>query len=330
MITEPVSPSAAPGPRQTPGVPDSFATMLSRSGLELKRGRTTTLQINVGRLCNQACRHCHLDAGPTRDEVMSLETVKEVVAFSRRVSFEVIDITGGAPELNPNLVDMIEWFSTVAPWIIIRSNLTSLAEAAREFLIDVCGSSQVVIVASIPASHPGQVDAQRGKGVFDKSVSVLRKLNSAGYGKPGTGLELNLVSNPTCAFLPPVQERAEKKFRADLERKWGVVFNNFYAFAKVPLGRYRGWLIDSGNLETYMHKLVSNFNPCAVARLMCRNLLSVSWDGFVYDCDFNQALDIPSGNSKTHISELNAPPPPGSPVSVSDHCYACTAGSGFT
>ena len=304
--------------------------MLLRHGLELKRGRTTTLQVNVGLLCNQACRHCHLNAGPTRGELMSLETIKEIVAFGRRVPFEVIDITGGAPELSPHLIDMIEWFSSVAPRIIIRSNLTSLADVAREFLIDVFRSHRVAIVASLPASHPGQVDAQRGNGVFGKSISVLRKLNAAGYGVFGSGLELNLVSNPTGAFLPPAQERAEKKFRTDLERKWGVVFNNFYVFANVPLGRYRSWLIDSGNLETYMQKLVSNFNPCAVAGLMCRNLLSVSWDGFVYDCDFNQARDITASNSKTHISELNAPPPPGSPIAVSDHCYACTAGSGFT
>jgi radical SAM/Cys-rich protein len=312
------------------GATDPFAVTLQRHGLELKRGRPTTLQVNVGRLCNQVCKHCHLDAGPTRSEIMNRETVKDVVAFAQRASFQVVDITGGAPELNPNVVDMIEWFSGCAPRIMVRSNLTSLADGEREFLMDVYKSRGVAIVASLPALHPSQVEAQRGKGVFDKSLSVLRKLNSIGYGMPGSGLELSLVSNPAGAFLPLAQDRAEKKFRFDLQRKWGIDFNNFYAFANVPLGRFRNWLIESGNIDTYMQKLASNFNPCTVEGLMCRSLLSVSWDGNVYDCDFNQAEDIPAANVKTHVSDLNAPLPPGTPIAVSDHCYACTAGSGFT
>jgi radical SAM/Cys-rich protein len=316
--------------RKTSGAIDPFAVTLQRHGLELKRGWTTTLQVNVGRLCNQVCKHCHLDAGPARSEIMNRETVKDVAAFARRASFQVIDITGGAPELNPNLVNMVELFSDLAPRIIVRSNLTSLADGEREFLIDVCKDRGVAIVASLPALHASQVEAQRGKGVFDKSISVLRKLNSFGYGMPESGLELSLVSNPAGAFLPLAQDKAEKKFRFDLQRKWGIVFNNFYTFANVPLGRYRNWLIESGNLDSYMQKLASNFNPCTVEGLMCRSLLSVSWDGNVYDCDFNQAEDIPAANVKTHVSELNAPPPPGTSIAISDHCYACTAGSGFT
>lgn len=317
-------------PKRIPGAIDPFAVTLQRHGLELKRGQTATLQVNVGRLCNQVCKHCHLDAGPTRNEIMNRETVKDVEAFARRASFQVVDITGGAPELNPNLVDMIECFAALAPRIIIRSNLTSLADGERDFIVDVCRSRGVVIAASLPALNPSQVEALRGKGVFDKSISVLRKLNSIGYGVPGSGLELNLVSNPSGAFLPLAQDRAEKKFRFDLERKWGIVFNNLYAFANVPLGRFRDWLVESGNLDTYMQKLASNFNPCAVEGLMCRSLLSISWDGYVYDCDFNQAQDVRAANLKTHVSELSAPPPPGTPIAVSDHCYACTAGSGFT
>jgi len=316
--------------KETSGEIDPFAVTLQRHGLELKRGQTTTLQVNVGRLCNQACKHCHLSAGPARSEVMSRETAKEVVAFARRASFEVVDITGGAPELNTNLADMIEWFSDFAPRIIVRSNLTSLADRRHEFLIDVFKRRGVVIVASLAALHPSQVDAQRGKGVFDKSLSVLKKLNAIGYGSPGSGLELSLVSNPPGAFLPQAQDPAEKKFRYDLQRKWGIVFNNFYAFANVPLGRFRQWLIESGNLEAHIQKLASNFNPCTVEGLMCKSLLSVSWDGYVYDCDFNQVNDIPAGNLKTHVSELNMRPPAGTPIAVSDHCYACTAGSGFT
>jgi radical SAM/Cys-rich protein len=317
-------------PRKIQGAVDPFAVTLQRHGLELRRGRTATLQVNVGRLCNQVCKHCHLAAGPTRREIMSRETVKDVEAFVRRASFQVVDITGGAPELNSNLVDMIECFSALAPRIIIRSNLTSLADGERDSIMDVCKSHSVAIVASLPALNPSQVEAQRGRGVFDKSLSVLRKLNSIGYGIPGSGLELSLVSNPTGAFLPLAQEKAEKKFRFDLQRKWGIVFDNFYAFANVPLGRFVDWLIESGNLDTYMQKLASNFNPCTIEGLMCRSLLSISWDGYVYDCDFNQAEDIRAANVKTHVSELNAPPPPGTPIAVSDHCYACTAGSGFT
>ncbi|MGO9568440.1 MAG: arsenosugar biosynthesis radical SAM (seleno)protein ArsS [Desulfomonilaceae bacterium] len=316
--------------RNVSGATDPFAVTLQRHGLELNRGRATTLQVNVGRLCNQVCKHCHLDAGPTRSEIMTRETVKDVLAFARRASFQVVDITGGAPELNPNLVDMIEWFAGCAPRIIVRSNLTSLADGERQLLMEVCKSREVAIVASLPALNSSQAEAQRGKGVFDKSLSVLRKLNSIGYGIPGAGLELSLVSNPAGAFLPLAQDRAEKKFRLDLQRKWGIVFNNFYAFANVPLGRFRKWLIESGNFDTYMQKLASNFNPCTVEGLMCRSLVSVSWDGYVYDCDFNQAVDVPAANVKLHVSELNSPPAPGAPIAVSDHCYACTAGSGFT
>jgi radical SAM/Cys-rich protein len=317
-------------PRKIAGAIDPFALTLQRHGLELKRGQTATLQINVGRLCNQLCKHCHLDAGPARSEIMNRETFKDVAAFAERASFQVVDITGGAPELNPNLADMIECFAALAPRIIIRSNLTSLADGKRDIIMEVCKSHGVAIVASLPALNTSQVEAQRGKGVFDKSVSVLKRLNSIGYGIPGSGLELSLVSNPAGAFLPLAQERAEKKFRFDLQRKWGIVFSNFYAFANVPLGRFRNWLIESGNLDTYMQKLASSFNPCTVDGLMCRSLLSISWDGYVYDCDFNQAEEVRAAGTKTHVSELSEPPPSGTPIAVSDHCYACTAGSGFT
>ena len=309
---------------------DPFAVTLQSHGLKLERSQTTTLQVNVGLLCNQVCKHCHLSAGPTRSELMSRETMEEVVAFARRASFQVVDITGGAPELNPCLADMIEAFSAVAPRIIVRSNLTGLDDGDHEFLIEVCRSRKVVIAASLPALHPSQVEAQRGKGVFDKSLSVLKKLNAIGYGTPETGLELNLVSNPSGAFLPLAQDKAERKFRFDLQRKWGIVFNHLYALANVPLGRFRNWLIESGNLTNYMQKLASQFNPCTIEGLMCRSLLSVSWDGYVYDCDFNQVQDIPAANRKMHVSQLNGPPPPGTPIAISDHCYACTAGSGFT
>ena len=309
---------------------ESFRLTLSKHGLELTRDQTQTLQINVGLLCNQACRHCHLEAGPSRKEVMDAGTVDEAVAFAQRGHFQVIDITGGAPELNPNLATMIERLSPLAPRVMLRSNLTALTAGKGDFLMDLCKEHHVVIVASFPSLNTSQSEAQRGKGIFEKSIATLRKLNSMGYGRDGSELEIDLVSNPTGAFLPAAQDQEEKRFRRDLQRKWGIVFNHAYTFANVPLGRFRQWLQHSGNLEKYLQNLASRFNPCAVEGLMCRMMISVSWDGYLYDCDFNLAKGLYMGGRKIHISEMAGPPKPGSPIAVSDHCYACTAGSGFT
>ncbi len=309
---------------------EPFHQTLTNYGFELTRGQTNTLQINVGLLCNQACHHCHLQAGPSRKEVMDAETVDEVVAFVQRSNFQVIDITGGAPELNPNLVNMIEGLSPLAPRILLRSNLTALIDGRRDFLIDVCRKHRIVIVASFPSLNMTQAEAQRGKGIFEKSIAALKKLNARGYGRDGSDLEMNLVSNPTGAFLPPSQAQEEKRFRRELQRKWGIVFNHVYTFANVPLGRFHQWLQHSGNLEKYLQSLASRFNPCVVEGLMCRTQISVSWDGYVYDCDFNLAKGLSMGGRKIHISEMDGPPKPGTPIAVSDHCYACTAGSGFT
>ena len=309
---------------------EPFPIVLSRHGLELNRGETNTLQINVGLLCNQACRHCHLEAGPHRQELMDRETMAEIVAFAERCQFQVIDITGGAPEMNPHLADLIDKVWPLAPRIMLRSNLTVLTEGKRDSLIDLCAEHHVVIVTSMPSLNTAQVEVQRGKGVLDTSVVILQKLNEKGYGQDQSGLELDLVSNPTGAFLPVSQEQAEKKFRVDLQRKWGIVFNNLYTFANVPLGRFRQWLRDSGNLEQYMQRLAASFNPCTLEGLMCQTLVSVSWEGYLYDCDFNLAAGLFMGGRKVHVSELDGPPEPGIPIAVSDHCYACTAGSGFT
>jgi radical SAM/Cys-rich protein len=307
-----------------------FRHTLSRQGLKLERGRTTTLQINVGLRCNQACRHCHLSAGPGRGENMDAATAEEVIAYAKRSDFEVIDITGGAPELNPNLAELIGKLSTASQRLMIRSNLVALNDGTREGLLHLLQAHKVVIVASFPSLNEDQADAQRGKGIFRASVDALNKLNAMGYGQDGSGLELNLVSNPTGAFLPSSQKQMEARFRQLLQQKFGIVFNNFFAFANVPLGRFRQWLIQSGNLETYLSKLVSSFNSCAVEGLMCRTLVSVSWDGYFYDCDFNLARDLPMGGRKVHVSEMKGLPPPGSPIAVAQHCYTCTAGAGFT
>jgi radical SAM/Cys-rich protein len=262
--------------------------------------------------------------------MMDGKTVDEVIAFAQRGHFQLIDITGGAPELNPNLVTMIERLSPLAPRIMLRTNLTALTDGKRDSLMDVCKKHRIVILASFPSLNTTQAEAQRGKGVFEKSIATLKKLNAIGYGHDGSGLELDLVSNPTGAFLPASQPQQEKRFRRDLERKWGITFNHAYTFANVPLGRFRQWLRHSGNLEKYLQILASRFNPCAIEGLMCRALISVSWDGYLYDCDFNLAKGLYMGGRKTHISEMAGPPIPGTPIAVSDHCYACTAGSGFT
>jgi len=308
----------------------SFSNTLKAHGLELVRTEAATLQINVGLLCNQVCRHCHLDAGPARKEMMDLKTVEHVVALAERWPFKVIDITGGAPELNPHLPTMIQRLSGLADLIMLRCNLTCIAEGNLDFFLDLFKNFRIKLVSSLPSVNMSQLDAQRGPGVFLKSIETLQRINSEGYGKPGSGLELDLVVNSTGAFLPASQDQTEKKFRGDLQRKWGIAFNKLYAFANVPLGRFRAWLQDSGNLDRYIQKLASSFNPCTVSGLMCRNLISVSWEGYLYDCDFNLAAGIPAGNMQTHISSLVRPPGSGAPIAVSDHCFACTAGSGFT
>jgi radical SAM/Cys-rich protein len=261
---------------------------------------------------------------------MNRQTIDEVLAYSGRAPFETVDITGGAPEMNPSLGHLIENIAPLTPRIMLRSNLTALADYQTDSLTDLCRKHRVVVVASLPSVNPSQTDSQRGKGVWEKSIHVLRKLNEIGYGHEGTGLELNLVSNPTGAFLPTRQCQAEKRFKNDLKRKWGLVFNNLFAFANVPLGRFRAWLEASGNLERYMQKLSTSFNPSTVQGLMCRTSVSVSWDGYLFDCDFNLARGAYLGARRRHISEMEGTPAPGSPIPAGDHCYACTAGSGFT
>jgi radical SAM/Cys-rich protein len=261
---------------------------------------------------------------------MDPETVDEVVSYAQRSHFETIDITGGAPELNPNLLNLIERLSPLAPRIMLRSNLSALNDGKSDHVMDLLKAYRVVIVASFPSLNEFQADSQRGEGVFQKSVDALKKLNAMGYGQEGSGLELDLVSNPTGAFLPPSQLQAEKRFRQVLEKKWGILFNNLFNFANAPLGRFSQWLLKSGNFEKYMEKLSSSFNACAIEGLMCRTLVSVAWDGYLYDCDFNLAKGLFMGGRRVHISEMPGPPEPGSPIAVADHCYTCAAGDGFT
>jgi radical SAM/Cys-rich protein len=311
-------------------IPSAFQQTLDQHGLELTRGATSTLQVNVGLACDLACRHCHLEAGPARTELMNAETVAAVIACAERFSFETIDITGGAPEMLPQLPGLLRRLAPLTPRLIVRTNLTALARPESAGLPDLYRQLQVAIVASLPAINAAQAESQRGSGTWETSIAVLQKLNGIGYGAEGTGLELDLVANPTGAFLPADQSQAERRFRQDLQRRYGIQFSGLYTFANVPLGRFRSWLEQSGNLDGYLQKLSGSFNPCTLPGLMCRTMISVDWDGFLFDCDFNLSLGLHHGGLKRHISELDALPAPGTPIPVGDHCYSCTAGSGFT
>jgi radical SAM/Cys-rich protein len=307
-----------------------FKSILAQHDLQLVRQATATLQINLGFLCNQTCRHCHLNAGPGRTkENMDGQTLKTVVAYAQKCRFETVDITGGAPELNPLLPEMIQQIAPWTPRIMLRSNLSALKDHMNR-LMDVLTSQRVVIVASFPSLNLSQTDAQRGEGIFDESVAMLKALNARGYGRDGSGLELNLVSNPTGAFMPPNQEQIEKRYHQILEQKWGLTFNRLFNFANVPLGRFKQWLIQTGNYDAYLQRLVTAFNPCAIEGLMCRSQVSVSWDGYLYDCDFNLSRGLYMGGRKIHVCEMAGPPEPGSPIVTAEHCYTCAAGSGFT
>lgn len=308
----------------------TFRQNLINKGLVLTRTNCTTLQVNVGLLCNQTCKHCHLDAGPAKKEIMNEKTVHDVIDLANRFNFEIIDITGGAPEMNPHIHTLISKLAPLTEDLILRSNLTAIAAREQEPLFKILAANRVTLVASLPSLNEAQAESQRGKSSFATSIETLKNLNSLGYGQPESGLVLSLVSNPTGAFLPSSQDQTEKRFRQILTRKWGITFNNLYTFANVPLGRFLNWLERTGNLESYVLKLADNFNSCTLDGLMCRSLISVSWDGYLFDCDFNQALELYMEGNRKHISELHSLPGPDDLITVSEHCYTCTAGSGFT
>jgi len=307
-----------------------FQQTLQNHNLTLVRDATTTCQVNLGLLCNQVCKHCHLLAGPNRIEIMDRTTAGEVISFQERCRFEVVDITGGAPEMNPHLSFLIQGLSPITRKIMLRSNLSALYDVKDSGLFTNLIENKVAIVSSLPSLNQPQTDSQRGKGVFDKSIETLVMLNEKGYGKRDSGFELELVSNPPGAFMPSPQDSAEKRYREVLLRKWGIEFNNLYTFANMPLGRFQEWLKKSGNYDAYVNKLYNAFNPCTVDGLMCRSLVSVSWDGYLFDCDFNLAANLDMGNQKTHISDIETLMFKGREIAVGNHCYACTAGSGFT
>ena len=309
---------------------DSFSRTLKTHGLDLVRGHAVTLQVNTGYLCNLACRHCHLEAGPARTEVMGRETMEAVAGYAARGGFAVADVTGGAPEMVPDLAWLLRALAPHVQGLMLRSNLVAMAEDGRRDLLETLAELKVALVCSLPAVNASQVEAQRGKGVFDTGLAMLKRLNQMGWGMADSGLALHLVSNPTGAFMPPNQAGAEKRFKRELMRKAGVSFDQLFVFANMPLGRFRKWLETSGNLESYRDTLSGAFNPCTVDGLMCRQLVSVAWDGALYDCDFNQAAGLPMGGARRFVADEPGPPPQGARIATGAHCFGCTAGSGFT
>jgi radical SAM/Cys-rich protein len=297
----------------------------------LRRKRLETLQVNVGYKCNQTCVHCHVNAGPTRTEMMSRDTVSEVIAYIKASGVKTLDITGGAPELSPHFRTLVLAARNLEVHVMDRCNLTVLEQPGQEDTAQFLAANRVEIVASLPCYLEENVDAQRGKGVFESSIRVLRALNSLGYGKPGCGLALNLVYNPQGPSLPPAQGKLEADYHRHLEERYGVMFNHLYVLTNMPIQRFGSMLISKGQFEHYMALLKSAYQPQNLDSVMCRSLISVDWRGYVYDCDFNQMLGLPlawSGKPRVHLRELAGVDLANNPIVVKDHCFGCTAGQG--
>jgi radical SAM/Cys-rich protein len=297
----------------------------------IRRGRLDTLQVNVGYRCNQSCVHCHVNAGPSRTEEMSSETVEVVLAFLARRRVETLDITGGAPELNPHFRDLVRAARGLGVRVMDRCNLTIMDVPGQEDLADFLADERVEIVASMPCYLEDNVDAQRGKGVFDGSIRALQRLNGLGYGHPESGLVLNLVYNPQGPSLPPPQESLEADYKRVLGERYSIVFNRLYTLANMPIQRFGAILISKGEFGRYLELLRYAHLEANLAHVMCRNLVSIDWRGYVYDCDFNQMLDLPlrhAARERVHLSELLDAEIEGEPIQVAGHCYGCTAGQG--
>jgi radical SAM/Cys-rich protein len=309
--------------------PVSFDERVAGAGLTLRAGAVETLQVNVGKVCNQACKHCHVDAGPKRTESMSEETAAQVIEAVGRHRIRVVDITGGAPELNSSFRRLVAESRAAGAHVIVRHNLTVMFEPGQEDLPEFFRAHGVEVVSSLPYFLEQQTDAQRGQGVFARSLAALRRLNEAGYGIEGGELSLNLVYNPVGAFLPPAQDAIEADFKRELRARYGVSFNRLYTITNMPIKRFLDYLRRTGNEERYMRKLVEAFNPQAVAGLMCRTLVSVDWTGRLYDCDFNQMLDLGvAARLPQTIAEFDPREFAGREIVTAAHCFGCTAGAG--
>jgi len=291
----------------------------------LERRRIDVLQLNLGKRCNQTCLHCHVDAGPDRRETMSQEVLEACLSLLERSDIPTVDITGGAPELHPRFRELVRRARALGRHVMDRCNLTITGVPNHTDLPEFLASHQVEVVASLPAFAARGTDAQRGAGVFAESIEALRRFNALGYGQEGSSLVLNLVTNPVGAFLPPNQGPLEREWKRELKRRYDISFNHLYTITNMPISRFLEFLMASGNLEAYMERLVNAFNPVALDGVMCRSMLSVGWDGQLYDCDFNQMLDLPLA---PNVRDVDLQALQSQPIRTGQHCFGCTAGAG--
>ena len=311
-------------------VDHKFENFAAKIGKPIQPKAVEVFQLNIGKLCNQTCGHCHVDAGPDRkEENMNRATLEKCLEIITKYKIPTVDITGGAPEMNPHFRWFVEECTAIGAQVIDRCNLTIIkANPVYADLPQFLAKNKVHIVSSLPYFTKTRTDNQRGDGVFEDSIAALQLLNEAGYGKEGTGLQLDLVFNPSGAFLPGDQASLEAEFKRQLKRRFDIEFNNLFAITNLPISRFLDYLLESGNYESYMKELVEAYNPDTVEGLMCRNTISVSWDGFVYDCDFNQMLDLKVAANSQHIDDFDMDALAGRDIVLNQHCYGCTAGAG--
>ena len=308
-----------------------FKEKLRLAGNNFSRRGIDVLQVNLGRYCNLACIHCHVESGPTRKEMMSRENIEAVLRFLARSGVPTLDITGGAPELHPEFAHLLMSARLLGRHVMDRCNLTVIFEPGMEYLPDFFKLHQVELVCSLPCYSQENVDRQRGKGTFDASIRALQRLNEVGYGQPDTELVLNLVYNPVGPHLPPPQETLERDYKRILREEFGIVFNQLYCLTNMPITRYATHLKLRGEYDRYRELLADNFNGATLDQVMCRNLISIGWTGAVYDCDFNQMLDLPltdATGARLDISSLSLEQVAERTIVTGDHCYGCTAGAG--
>jgi len=309
-----------------------FQRKIREHGLTLSRRKPAILQLNTGKLCNLTCVHCHVNAGPRRKEIMQRETVDRIVDWFARTDIPVLDLTGGTPEMIPDFRYLIGRVKELSParHIIDRCNVTIMKEPGFEWVGPFLAENQIEVVASMPCYSPENVNAQRGEGVFDRSIAALQELNALGYGRGDERLPLHLVYNPNGAVLPPAQDELEVDYKRELARHFGITFDRLYVLANLPIARFASYLRRNGKYEEYLSLLVEAFNPATVEHLMCRDTISVSWTGEVFDCDFNQMLDMAwsAQGRRLKLWELDASGLEGRSIATGAHCYGCTAGSG--
>ena len=307
----------------------SFAERINSSFGELRSERIDILQVNVGKLCNMTCKHCHVDAGPDRREIMTRETIDHCLRAIDEAKIGTLDLTGGAPEMNPDFKYFVSEARKRNCHVIDRCNLTILLANGFQEIPQFLADHDVEVVASLPCYLESNTDSQRGDGAFQSSLTALRRLNELGYGQAGSGKELTLVYNPVGSSLPPDQAQLESQYREVLRKEYGIEFNRLFTITNMPISRFLEFLMEEGKLDEYMHKLIDAFNPAAVDGLMCRGLISVGWDGRLYDCDFNQMLEMPvEPNAPQFISDFDSALLRNRKICTNQHCYGCTAGSG--